>query len=116
MTTLGITAAEAATTDMNEQLQPAIDELRSAINVVERNGVYRDIAAVRAALVRMKFAIDRAQRLSRRVDWPISPDRRRLIVRSLAGIAQVRAPAVSSAGGRGIKSAPRSTPSDEDAS
>lgn len=89
MTTLGITAAQAATADIDELLRPAIDDLRSAINVTERSGVYRDIAAVRAALVRMKFAVDHAQRISRRVDWPISPERRRLIINSLsAGIAQ----------------------------
>lgn len=87
--TAGISAAALATAQIEELLQPAIDELRRATNVTERSGVYSDVSHVRTAMANMQRAIDQAQRLARRVGWPLSPADRRTIVQNLsAGIAQ----------------------------
>lgn len=89
MTTRGISAAKLATDQIDELLQPAVDELRRALNVTERSGVYADVGALIAAMARIRVAVDQAQRIARRVDWPLSPATRLKIVQSLsAGIAQ----------------------------
>lgn len=89
MSTKGISAAKLATAQMEELLQPALEDLRRALEISQRTGVYEDVGAVRAAMTRLKLAIDQAMRIARRAGWPLSPADRRHIVQSLsAGIAQ----------------------------
>lgn len=113
MSSPDITSARAATAEIEQLLQPAIEELRGALNVTEQSGVYADAGAVRTAMVRAKSAIDQALRLARQVNWPLSPTARLQIVR--AGVAQVERRGFLPGDG-GIKTPSRSTPSDEPAS
>ena len=69
-----IEAARAATDRMNELLGPALTELTAAAMLRNRDGVYRDVARVRAALVAARRAIGLAQLVESVVDWPADGD------------------------------------------
>lgn len=87
--TPGMKAARAATSQIEELLQPALDRLQSVLNVTERTGVFADVDTVLAAMADMRTAIGQAQPLAQNVDWPLSQAARRAIIKSLsAGIAQ----------------------------
>jgi len=66
--------AREATRRIDELLQPALDELQSAINIGNGGGVYHDVPRVRSAMARLKRAIDCAQAVEASVTWPTAED------------------------------------------
>jgi hypothetical protein len=73
-TRVRVSITRAATKRMEEILQPAIDELQSAINVSNGAGVYHDVSRVRSAMAKLKWAIELAQQVDKSITWPTAED------------------------------------------
>ena len=69
-----IRAAAEATNKMDQLLDPALNELRTAIRGGNGAGVYFDVGRVRSALVQAADAIRQAQQIASTTAWPTNED------------------------------------------
>jgi hypothetical protein len=64
----------AATKQMDDLLEPALNALISAIRDGNGAGIYYDLSRVRSALTNARVAIDKALEIERSTAWPSNED------------------------------------------